>query len=155
MVAQGDPLALFWDTDDEVEDVDMAGSGAFAPGRSGQVHFEPPQVGYSLLQSSVAVRDAVVGQPRHQHESAGARTGSAELLDWNDEGGEDDFDDFDDYDFGARPAPTGGGADARRAPQVRRGHRIDRHRVIRTRITSQTLCRSQASSGRCTLRDVR
>ncbi len=48
-----------------------------------------------------------------------------------------------------------GGADARRAPQVRRGHRIDRHRVIRTRITSQTLCRSQASSGRCTLRDVR
>ena len=108
MVAQGDPLALFWDTDDEVGDVDMAGSGAFAPGRSGQVHFEPPQVGYSLLQSSVVVRDAVVGQPRHQHESAGARTGSAELLDWNDEDGEDDDDDdFDDFDFGARPAPTG------------------------------------------------
>ncbi len=110
MVAQADPLALFWDTDDDIEDVIMAGEEIPAPGHPGHsgqhqkrgepLHgLDPPQpVHHSPLQSSVSIRDAVVSQTLHQHASAGMRAGSTQL-DWND-----DDDEGDDFHLGARPA---------------------------------------------------
>lgn len=112
MAAQANPLALFWDTDDEIEDVVMVVEGPSASGHSGQGRmragppdgFESPRpVPYSL-QSPIRIRDAVVSQPLHQQASAGMQAGSTHQLDWNDE----EEDDVDDIHPGERLASKGG-----------------------------------------------